>query len=337
MSPFTIPDVANMVLLAGGEPVFFDSEPGSTRCDVNALSQLIDKDTACVLVTHYHVNEPRIAAIRELCRESGALLFDDCAIALGGRVDGAPVGTLCDASVFSLSAFKLLNFFWGGVITTSNADIRDWIAKTVSEWPRLPMKAYASQGTRCFRYDMATQPALYANVVFPMLRRKAKATSAAASLEWQRLENTTLDASLTSRPHLAAFAEWNRKLPKIDNWLAHRRRIAGIFTGILGENVVASPITQQDLIEGCFSSFLVRVPSGRVDNIRRAMMDAGFDVGPNVYHNVHTHPRFSGLAGQSANVAGLVQGSIFLPTHLEVAEGYATRLAETLANVLSSH
>jgi hypothetical protein len=30
MSPFTIPDVVTMVVLAGAEPVFYDFEPGST-------------------------------------------------------------------------------------------------------------------------------------------------------------------------------------------------------------------------------------------------------------------------------------------------------------------
>src|ERR1700733_15226188 len=61
MSPFTIPDVVTMVTLAGAEPVFFDSEPNSTFCSLNSLKALIDRETACVFITHHHVNEPRLA------------------------------------------------------------------------------------------------------------------------------------------------------------------------------------------------------------------------------------------------------------------------------------
>jgi dTDP-4-amino-4,6-dideoxygalactose transaminase len=37
MSPFTIPDVVNMVALAGAEPVFYDFEPSSTACSLASL------------------------------------------------------------------------------------------------------------------------------------------------------------------------------------------------------------------------------------------------------------------------------------------------------------
>lgn len=111
MSPYTIPDVVIMVVLAGGEPVFYDFEPNSTFCDLNHLYSLIDDRTACVIVTHYHVNEACLSGISELCGRQGALLFDDCAIAFGGAVDGRLIGTLTDASVFSFSSFKRLNFF----------------------------------------------------------------------------------------------------------------------------------------------------------------------------------------------------------------------------------
>ena len=114
MSPFTISDLVTMVMLAGAEPVFYDFEPSSTACSLASLESLIDDKTACVIVTHYHVNEPRLGQIEALCRAHGAYLFDDCALSFGGDIEGRSIGTLTDASVFSFSSFKLLNYFWGG-------------------------------------------------------------------------------------------------------------------------------------------------------------------------------------------------------------------------------
>src|SRR5262249_38754161 len=57
LSPYTIPDVVNMVKFAGGAPVFVDHLPNSTNLDVEHLSSLLDDSVCCVLMTHYHVNQ----------------------------------------------------------------------------------------------------------------------------------------------------------------------------------------------------------------------------------------------------------------------------------------
>ena len=83
MSPYTIPDVVNMVKFGGGEPVFVDFRPNSTNVDLGHLRSLIDERTACVLVTHYHVPQAETNAIADFCHSKGVKFFDDCAISLG--------------------------------------------------------------------------------------------------------------------------------------------------------------------------------------------------------------------------------------------------------------
>src|SRR5690242_12428587 len=48
MSPYTLPDMVNMVKFAGGDPVFVDCLPKSTNVDVEHLQSLTDETTACV-------------------------------------------------------------------------------------------------------------------------------------------------------------------------------------------------------------------------------------------------------------------------------------------------
>jgi perosamine synthetase len=333
LSPFTIPDVVNMVALAGGEPVFFDTEPGSTRCDLRGLSALIDADTACVMVTHYHVNEDRLGEIASLCRQAGALLFDDCAIAMGGTAGGRPLGRLTDASIFSFSTFKLVNFFWGGLVSTRDPEIFAYVEAAAAAWPRLSLRGYAAQACKSIRYDLATRPLVFGRLVFPTLRRRALTSNRAHSLEWQRIENTTLDASLASRPHPAALAEWTRKLARVDGWLDRQRSIARVYARTLRDRAVSGPLTERDFADGCFSNFPVLVDPARRDEICHKMMVAGFDMGLHVYPNVHAHPRYSSASGVSANVARLVASSVYLPTHFAVSEDYAEAMARTLVAI----
>lgn len=330
MSPFTIPDVVTMVILAGGEPVFYDFLPNSTACDVNGLATQIDNQTACVIITHYHVNEPHLRALGDLCRAHGALLFDDCAISFGGAIDSQPMGTLTDASVFSFSSFKLLNYFWGGLITTRNTQLAERIHDAMSEWPRLRRQDYLRPARGCLKYDLASRPFLFNSLAFPLIRHRLRKHGHGSSLEHQRVETNDLNPTLTSRPSLAAFAEWWPKLAHIDTWLERRRRIAGIYRHVLAARMVSADTPTAHLAGACFVNFPVLVPRERCPGIITSMMLSGYDVGRSLYPNAHRHPKFTLVKGRSFHVDDLVARTVYLPTHFGVSEAYAEEIAERL-------
>jgi dTDP-4-amino-4,6-dideoxygalactose transaminase len=270
--------------------------------------------------------------IAELCRTNGAYLFDDCAISFGGSIDGRPLGTLTDASVFSFSSFKLLNYIWGGLITTRDPSIAHAIAETVETWPRLAARDYLAAARTCLKYDVASRPLLFRSVVFPLIRRKIQRSPPAKDLEHIRIETAEIELTLTSRPALIAFAEWAQKLPNIDGWLAQRRRLASIYRRRLGRHMVGGADTSEAILAGsCFVNFPVIVPQDRCADIVRAMMCAGYDVGRSLYPNAHRHPKFTSVSGGSANVDNMVASSIYLPTHLGVTDNYAEAIAERLS------
>ena len=334
MSPYTIPDVVTMVMLAGATPVFYDFYPDSTSCNIEGLAEEIDGDTACVFITHYHVNEPGIDKIAEICRSRGVYLFDDCALSFGGMIDGKPMGSVTDASVFSFSSFKLLNFFWGGMITTRDPELGALIEDTIAQWPRLRSNDYLSPARAIFKYDVASRPPFFSSLVFPMLRRRLDKAEQASGLEYVRIETDQLNATLTSRPSLAAFGEWSRKLSKIDAWLLHRRLIAEIYRRHVGAHMVSADTSNADRAGACFVNFPVLVPPEWREEIIRAMMLSGYDVGRSLYPNAHRHPKFGAVEGRSANVDRLVSGLIYLPTHFGVSESYATNIGVHLAGQL---
>lgn len=330
LSPYTIPDVVTMVRLAGAIPVFYDFLPGSTACDVAGLASLIDGDTAAVMITHYHVNEPSLGDIVRLCRERGVYLFDDCAIAFGGVVDGNRVGTLTDASVASFSSFKQVNYFWGGAITTRDSHLASRIAEVLRGWPRLGARDYLAPAQAILKYDVASRPPVFGSLVFPMFRRRARRAAGPAGLEHTRIETEELNRSLTSRPALEAFAEWRPKLATIDKALARRRRIAAIYRDQLELQMVSADVSRETREGSCFVNFPVLVPSASRDEIARRMIVGGYDVGRSLYPNCHDHPRFKDVEGRSENVADLVSRVIYLPTHFGVSEEYAYRIATFL-------
>ena len=336
MSPFTIPDVVTMVVLAGAEPVFYDFEPGSTAASLESLGRLIDERTASVIVTHYHVNEQRLPQIAALCHKHGAYLFDDCAISFGGEIEGKLIGTLTDASVFSFSSFKLMNYFWGGLITTRDASLAERLAEIVAAWPRLTLQQYRGAAKACLRYDFASRPLLFKSLVFPLIRGRMSKSAANKGLEHIRIESDAIDQTLTSRPSLAAFAEWTPKLDNVGVWIRHRRAIAAIYRRQLAQHMVGAATPEAIIAGSCFTNFPVLVAEARCADITRSMMLAGFDVGRALYPNAHRHPKFAAVVGETGNVDRMVASSIYLPTHFGVSRPYAEAIAGRLAREIQA-
>jgi dTDP-4-amino-4,6-dideoxygalactose transaminase len=333
MSPYTIPDLVNMVLFAGGVPCFVDFNAKSTNVNVDQLEQMLDDETACVILTHYHVNQAKLGDILNLCMSRGIAVVEDCAISLGGTVAGKAVGTQSDGGVYSLSSYKFLNYFWGGALFTKNSDFQDRIAEQVSKWSRLRNKDYRQQVVRTLKYDLATRPLLFRFVTAPMLRWKQRRSSDVQLIHQPRIESEEFDASLQSRPSAGAFAEWCSKIDKVASNLQHRRSIAAVYSRSFGELMIGAAAADE-LDAGCYANYPIWVGVENRDRVYKAMLLSGYDVGLSLYPNIHEHPKFGGVAGHSEETSKLCRSVLSLPCHPRVGEEYANALAKRLNQLL---
>ena len=137
MSPYTIADVVNMVVLAGGIPVFTDIERNSCNIDPNKVEQLIDDNTGAVLVTHLHGIGADIDNISKICHKYNIYLIEDSAQAFGGYKDGKRLGTIGDIGIYSLGMYKNINSWYGGVIVSNNKDLINKIRSEISQYDYL--------------------------------------------------------------------------------------------------------------------------------------------------------------------------------------------------------
>lgn len=338
LSPNTIPVVVNMVLMGGGQPVFFDNVPNSSNADVDQIRNLLDDSVACVLVTHHHVNQDRMAELQELCHERGAFLFDDCAIAFGGSHEGQPIGTLSDGSVFSFSFHKFLNFYWGGLITTRNVKLAEFVRNSIAEWPRLSAKQYLKTARPYLMYDVATRPPVFNLITMPMFARNAR-RARGVEVDLRRPSSPWPvdgpDPTYHTRPGFAAFAEWTRKLDEVDRIAAHRRKIVQIYLQHFRPMMLSAESSPATLAGSCFVNFPIVVGAANRERIWRRIVLAGFDVGRSLYLNAHEAEEFKNIPGSSVNVSDIVRSTIYLPTHFGVSESYARTISAAVAEIIA--
>jgi perosamine synthetase len=333
MSPYTIPDVVNMIKFAGAEPVFVDCLRDSTSLNLDQLTDLIDDTVCAVLATHYHVNQ-NMAAIRTICTEKEVMVIDDCALALGATESNGFIGATADASVFSFSGFKSLNYFWGGAITTRSAELARRVSEEVAQWCRLDWSDYRGQFLKLLTYDLATRGSVFSALTFPWLRRSVLKRGDNEILPLVRVDSKEIDRTILSRPSSHAFAEWNRKLHATSHFVRHRRTIAAIYDRLLGSFLVGKESAPEIRDGSCWVNYPIRVEPEHRTEIYKEVLAQGMDIGLSLYPNVHAIPEFTSIPGRSENVANLVRSVVYLPTHPRISERYATRLANVVSSAI---
>ncbi len=170
LSPYTISDVINMVICAGGIPVFCDLERETCNVDPAELGRLIDADTGAVLVTHLHGLACEMDRISALCRQRGVPLVEDAAQAFGARFRGRAVGTFGDVSIYSFGVYKNVNAFFGGMLVTPHADLAARLRSEIDAFPPQELGYFATKVMSGLASDVATWPPLFKSLTYRIFR-----------------------------------------------------------------------------------------------------------------------------------------------------------------------
>ncbi len=170
LSPYTIHDVVNMVVCAGGHPVFVDVRREDCNIDPSLVESLVDDDTGAVLVTHLHGLACDVERIAATCRQRGIPLIEDCAQAFGTSVSGRRVGTFGTVGVFSFGMAKNVNAFYGGMAVTSDADVALAMRDEIRRYPTFPSSALANRAAFCLVGDVLTSKPMFWSFVYWLFR-----------------------------------------------------------------------------------------------------------------------------------------------------------------------
>ncbi len=170
LSPYTLYEVVNMVVYAGGEPVFVDTDPDTPFVSAAKVEGLMDSRTAAVMVTHYHLPTPETVEIAELARARDVVLIEDAAVSFGASLKGRPVGSIGDLGAFSFGLFKVINAFYGGALVGNNEDYLDQIAAILDSYPTERRGRLLSRWAYGVALESMTHPLPFTLFTYPLIR-----------------------------------------------------------------------------------------------------------------------------------------------------------------------
>lgn len=115
-------DVVLFVLFAAGvRPVMAPVDPADGNIDPGRVAPATWAALRAVITTNLYGVPDRVGEIRRQCDAHGLVWIEDAAHAMHSQVDGRPVGSFGDASIFSLSKHP---HGVGGVLSFADPDLR---------------------------------------------------------------------------------------------------------------------------------------------------------------------------------------------------------------------
>ncbi len=143
LSPFTIRDMENMIISAGGNPIYIDHSNDSTDLDYELIKNYLKDNhetVGALILTHFVVINPEIEKIIRLCRKYKIFLVQDCAIIFGATFKKIPIYKYGDASVLSFNMFKFVSSIHGGAVITKDKNLISYIEATQKNWQTFSAK-----------------------------------------------------------------------------------------------------------------------------------------------------------------------------------------------------
>lgn len=116
-TPMTFVCTANVIVQAGGRPVFVDIEEGTYNMDVSKLEAAITPRTRAVVPVHFDGLPVDLDPLYEIAKKHHLTVIEDAAHAIGTSYKGRKIGSFGDVQVFSFHPNKNMTSGEGGCMT----------------------------------------------------------------------------------------------------------------------------------------------------------------------------------------------------------------------------
>ena len=126
-TPMTFASTANVITHLGATPVFVDCERESLCLDPGRIEERITPRTRAILPVHFAGRAADMTTIGRIAEKHGLRVVEDGAHAIETIHHGRKIGTISDCTAFSFYVTKNVITGEGGMVTTNNPDVADWI------------------------------------------------------------------------------------------------------------------------------------------------------------------------------------------------------------------
>lgn len=338
-SPYTIADVINMIVAAGGVPLFADLDENTCNVSAASIENLLasNSNIGAVLVTHFYGLACDIVRIREACIRSGVPLLEDAAQAFGVAVQGQWVGTFGRAGIFSFGLYKNVNSFYGGAVLTNDDALAGALRAEISALPPMSVRFYLKKVISGAITDIITWPPLFRIFTFQIFRygmlNDVRQINDKLKIDTNPKLNYEVPTDYMVRPSGLQARLILKQLPHVQTQTEARRRHAERYrrglAGIAGLRLPPAVPAEQHM----YWYFPIQC-NDREDLVKFAMRH-GRDITLSYHRNCAALPCFQEFARDCPNAEITASSVIYLPTYPRYSEKEIDKTVDVIRRFFS--
>jgi len=124
-TPFTFAATVHSLAWNDIKPVFCDIEENTFNINPDCIEALITQHTTAILPVHVFGNPCNVEKIQRIADKYGLKVLYDAAHAFGVKVNGKPIASFGDASMFSFHPTKIFHTVEGGALAFKDPYLKD--------------------------------------------------------------------------------------------------------------------------------------------------------------------------------------------------------------------
>lgn len=301
---YTCYSVAASVVKAGLAVRVYDLNPTTLSPDLDLLNAAISDNSLAIIVQHLFGLPAPINDLKEIAKKRGIYLIEDAAQALGGTVNGIPLGTIGDFGFYSFGRGKPLPVGYGGALIGKHEDLLSELKLNKKEAGITPLLKTAM-------IQLFSWPMLY---WLPELLPLG-------------LGETVFDPRFEISPMprvMKTLAE--RALPSLEDLNSHRNKIAHVYREALDNSLLINVSKESNPV---FTRFPVLAGSERISKeLKRSGVRRMY---PNAIADEEIiRPYLSPEQISTPGASKIATNLITLPTHMGITETPANKIAKKI-------
>ncbi len=317
-------------------PRFCDIEAHTLNIDPVCAEALIGPKSRVLLVTHMFGHAADMDALLSLARKHNLILLEDCAHALGTRINQRCLGTFGRAAIFSFSVLKLVTTFGGGMITTNDDELAAGIRAALTQrsalssprggWKKAATGMIMDVGTRALPFSFGAWPLLR---LMRMIKSDVQQRMMTESPQVER----SFDVSRGGTLHAFQSRLGISQLTRCDEFIAKRRAV-GTWLDAELSNIPQVRLLDHDRF-GTHNGLYYGVLAERAEELGEYLFRRGIDCETSEYRNCAELNIYRDFAS-ACPVSQEVQRKILrLPNHPGLSARAARRIATTIRRFYS--
>lgn len=327
---FTCSAVSEPIMKRGAKPVYVDINPLTYAMDPVALETAITPNTKCIIVQHTFGIPAPVEEICNIVKKNGIKVIEDCALALGSKINGKWLGHQADASLWSFELSKTISVGWGGLVQINRDNSLTERVRDVINIAGVMRRFSASQ--RLFQGGLSgllyRPDAGFARYAIPVLFRMGL---------FRRSADTPADH--LSMPDDRQWKVLANLLNRLNAIIETSRIVVEHYQGVLNNYGYGTLVDQQKMKEVCLIRFpfQVKQPERFMKAFRSVGIEAGSWFSQPVSSGGLAQHKFGYISGSCPIAERVCKHIINLPVHSRMNEQDIKILVETLDEYLTNY